>query len=169
MEAKQNLRKYFKTMRNQLSYTEVEAQSKIIRNKLLKKITKCQPQKILLYEEIHNEVAISALIVALINEGIKVFLPRYIDHRWVVYSLETGQTFNSLSEASFANHDIALVPGLAFTAKGTRLGYGGGVYDRWLSDSKAIKIGICYQFQVVSSLPHESHDIPMDLVLTDVS
>ena len=59
-----------------------------------------------------------------------------------------------------------LVPGLAFTKDGLRLGYGGGWYDRLLKDvSPDIpKIGVAYSFQVVDELPSERHDIR----LTDV-
>ena len=54
-----------------------------------------------------------------------------------------------------------LVPGLAFTTKGGRLGYGGGWYDRFLCKvPKCVpKIGIAYAFQLVDELPTEPHDI----------
>jgi 5-formyltetrahydrofolate cyclo-ligase len=61
---------------------------------------------------------------------------------------------------------VWLVPGLAFTRTGGRLGYGGGWYDRLLAgtDPSAILLGVAYPFQVVEELPSESHDIR----LTDV-
>lgn len=58
---------------------------------------------------------------------------------------------------------VWLVPGLAFTADGGRLGYGGGWYDRLLATSPhAIKLGVGYRFQLLDSLPVEPHDQPMD-------
>ena len=59
-----------------------------------------------------------------------------------------------------------LVPGLAFTADGRRLGYGGGWYDRLLADAPdgVPKIGVAYDFQIVDSLPVEEHDIRMTAV-----
>ncbi len=59
-----------------------------------------------------------------------------------------------------------IVPGLAFTASGGRLGYGGGWYDRLFAaaDPAAPRIGVAYPFQIVSTLPSEPHDIP----ITDV-
>ena len=59
-----------------------------------------------------------------------------------------------------------LVPGLAFTQDGGRLGYGGGWYDRLLgkASAQAPKIGIAYAFQLVDELPSEPHDIRLTSV-----
>ncbi len=63
--------------------------------------------------------------------------------------------------------ECLLVPGLAFTACGQRLGRGGGYYDRALSarHRESSAIGICFTFQVRESLPVEPHDLPVDTVL----
>jgi len=63
-----------------------------------------------------------------------------------------------------------LVPGLAFTHDGGRLGYGGGWYDRLMADADdgAVKIGIAYAFQVLEHLPREQHDIRLDGVVDDI-
>lgn len=63
--------------------------------------------------------------------------------------------------------DVVVVPGLAFTATGERLGQGGGWYDRFLAASTATSIGVCFAEQVVEVLPVESHDVTMDHVVTD--
>ena len=57
-----------------------------------------------------------------------------------------------------------IVPGLAFTRDGRRLGYGGGWYDRLLASARkgSLKIGVAHEFQVVEDLPHEPHDIRLD-------
>lgn len=64
--------------------------------------------------------------------------------------------------------DVWIVPGLAFTAEGARLGYGGGWYDRLLaaSDARALKIGVAHAFQIVGHLPVEPHDIRLDRIVT---
>jgi 5-formyltetrahydrofolate cyclo-ligase len=61
--------------------------------------------------------------------------------------------------------DLAVVPGVAFTADGIRLGRGKGYYDRLLPRIKARKIGICFPFQILHSIPAESFDIRMDEVI----
>jgi 5-formyltetrahydrofolate cyclo-ligase len=62
---------------------------------------------------------------------------------------------------------ILLVPLLAFDARGHRLGYGGGFYDRTLEALKVPAIGIGFAGQEVSSLPAEAHDIALSAVLTE--
>ena len=61
-----------------------------------------------------------------------------------------------------------LVPGLAFTKEGGRLGRGAGFYDRFLSHyPNALRIGIAFEEQIESTLPLEAHDLSVDILLTD--
>lgn len=64
---------------------------------------------------------------------------------------------------------LLLVPGLAFTRDGHRLGRGGGFYDRFLArlPASAFKIGVCFDLQVVASLATESHDQLVNAVATE--
>jgi 5-formyltetrahydrofolate cyclo-ligase len=63
--------------------------------------------------------------------------------------------------------DAIVVPALAFTKTGSRLGQGAGFYDRFLERSPGgtIKIGACFDFQIMETLPHEEHDIHVDLLV----
>ena len=63
--------------------------------------------------------------------------------------------------------DAFICPGLAFDKNGGRLGRGRGFYDRLLAQARpdALKIGICFDFQVVPDTFAEPHDIAMDEVL----
>jgi 5-formyltetrahydrofolate cyclo-ligase len=63
--------------------------------------------------------------------------------------------------------DLIVVPGLAFTADGSRLGRGAGFYDKFLSEipGSTVKIGVCFEFQCLSEIPQESHDVKMDAVV----
>lgn len=65
--------------------------------------------------------------------------------------------------------DVIVVPGLAFTADGRRLGQGGGWYDRFLPGrrSDCITIGVCFSPQLVDDLPTDDHDVVLDAVVTD--
>lgn len=63
--------------------------------------------------------------------------------------------------------EMIVVPGIAFDRKGRRLGRGKGFYDRLLAETKATKIGIGYEFQLVDEVPAESHDVSMDIVITE--
>lgn len=62
---------------------------------------------------------------------------------------------------------LALVPGLAFDCAGYRLGYGGGFYDTFLPTFPGSSIGPCRAAQFVDRLPHDAHDVPVDLVVTE--
>ena len=65
--------------------------------------------------------------------------------------------------------DLAIIPGVAFTMEGKRLGRGKGYYDRLLnkpSFSGVYKLGICYPFQLLPELPTSSHDVSLDEILT---
>ncbi len=65
--------------------------------------------------------------------------------------------------------DLILVPGVAFTRDGERLGRGGGFYDRLLASLPAhtCKIGVCFDAQILHELPVEAHDQHMDSVATE--
>jgi len=65
--------------------------------------------------------------------------------------------------------DVIVVPGTAFTARGERLGQGGGWYDRFLPGRRAdaVTIGVCFAPQLVDRLPVEDHDVLLDCVVTD--
>src|ERR1700730_7209764 len=65
--------------------------------------------------------------------------------------------------------DLILVPGLAFSKDRHRLGRGGGYFDRLMAGpaASAFKLGICFSFQLLDSVPLETHDVIMDTVVTD--
>ena len=66
---------------------------------------------------------------------------------------------------------LILVPGLAFTREGHRLGRGGGYYDRLIALHRphAVTLGVCFDLQIVPELPCEPHDERVDAVLTESS
>lgn len=63
--------------------------------------------------------------------------------------------------------DAVVVPGVAFTLSGARMGRGKGFYDRYLSQEefRGLKIGVCYNEQIIGELPVEPHDVKMDCVV----
>ncbi len=63
--------------------------------------------------------------------------------------------------------EMIIVPGVAYDRKGNRVGRGKGYYDRLLSGSKALKVGVAYDFQMVDEIDAEPHDVKVDLVITD--
>lgn len=73
------------------------------------------------------------------------------------------------SAVALAEIDVILVPGLAFTRDGQRLGRGGGFYDRLLAQlpARTMKLGVCFDSQIVERLPSEPHDQRVDAVATE--
>ncbi len=69
-------------------------------------------------------------------------------------------------KANVEDIELMIIPGVAFDRKGNRLGRGKGFYDRLLSTSKATKVGVGYEFQLFDLIPSESHDVAMDMVIT---
>jgi len=65
--------------------------------------------------------------------------------------------------------DVVVVPGSVFDRGGGRLGYGGGYYDRFLTESApgALRIGLAYELQMIREVPTEPHDQFMDYIVTE--
>ena len=63
--------------------------------------------------------------------------------------------------------EVILVPGVAFARDGHRIGFGHGYYDRALAAApRALRIGLCHEFQLVDHLPPRAGDEPVDLIVT---
>jgi 5-formyltetrahydrofolate cyclo-ligase len=60
-----------------------------------------------------------------------------------------------------------LVPGLAFTRAGWRIGYGGGYFDRFLDTFSGVPIGLAHGLQIVEHIPTDEHDRPVDYLVTE--
>ena len=63
--------------------------------------------------------------------------------------------------------DLVIVPGVAFDRDKSRLGRGKGYYDRYFINKRIVKIGVCFDFQLLKSIPIDSFDIKMDKVVTN--
>jgi 5-formyltetrahydrofolate cyclo-ligase len=63
--------------------------------------------------------------------------------------------------------DIWLIPGVAFTRQGDRLGFGAGYYDRFLEGKKGIRAGIGYAFQMEHQWQTDDYDIRMDFLISE--
>ena len=75
-----------------------------------------------------------------------------------------GAIFENLEQI-----DLIIVPGVAFDRNGNRLGRGKGYYDKILKQTKAYKVGVCFDFQLIELVPTEEHDIKMDRVVRSIS
>ena len=63
--------------------------------------------------------------------------------------------------------EMIVIPAVAFDRRGNRVGRGKGYYDRLLADSRARKVGVAYDFQLVDEIDAEPHDVRVDVVITE--
>ena len=129
-----------------------------------------------------QEIDLSPFIRKILTTGVKVVAPRWNGETYelaVVKGLDAAHLRKGpMGILEPAEAEIVspkkigtwLVPGLAFTRSGKRLGYGGGWYDRLLVEAPtaARKIGVAHAFQVVDDLPSERHDILLTEVIDDL-
>ena len=74
----------------------------------------------------------------------------------------------SAPEISPAQVDLVIVPGMAFTRAGWRLGYGGGYYDRLLAERPhALAMGVCFHALLLDDIPCGPYDLPVDHLVTE--
>jgi 5-formyltetrahydrofolate cyclo-ligase len=82
---------------------------------------------------------------------------------WGIREPATSRPVRALSKI-----DFLLVPGVAFTADGARLGYGGGYYDRLMGalDPHVARVAAAFDLQVVATLPESAHDQRVHAIVT---
>lgn len=115
-----------------------------------------------------SEVDLYPLLDRAVANGIAVYAPKSLKGRVMEHYRYTGQqhlvpgifgTRHPAGEPYTGTYDLILVPGLAFTARGDRLGYGAGYYDTFLPrHPEAFTAAVCFPFQVLDALPVEEHD-----------
>jgi len=63
--------------------------------------------------------------------------------------------------------DLQIVPGIVFSDEGYRIGFGGGYYDRYMSDYNGVTLSLAFVAQTGHRIPFESHDIPVSKIVTE--
>lgn len=130
-------------------------------------------QSVLAFASVKGEVDTDPLFARVRQEERRLLLPRVEGDRLVV--AEGVEPFVRSSfgvpepqgdAVDLTEVDLVIVPGLAFTADGHRLGYGGGFYDRFLLSAAAPSIGVCFAEQIVEYLPLDAHDTRVGRVVS---
>ncbi len=121
----------------------------------------------------------SQLIPQLLERGKTVCLPRIISdyglelRRYTADCPMARSTFGIMEPTiecplvSRESIDLVIVPALCYDRRGYRLGYGGGYYDRWLTDYTGVTVGMCRDLVIQDQLPSEDHDQPVHIVVTE--
>jgi len=112
-----------------------------------------------------GEIDLVDFVVALQTDrqDIEVYTSRKFGDEWKVVSADTDRLAEPVPE-----FDVIIVPMLGFDAALHRVGYGGGYYDKFLATQpQAQKIGVCYEAGKVEHIPVQSHDIALDVIITE--
>jgi len=132
---------------------------------------------ILCYHAAFGEPNLSAVIAEALKQGKRVYLPVTGENG----QMEAAETLpgDALKIGRFGifepqgkavpkeEIDLVLCPGVGFDRNFTRLGQGGGFYDRYLQNVHPFCVGICYTDCIMEHLPQEEHDRRMDCIVTE--
>jgi len=127
-----------------------------------------------------NEVGTGDLINARLNQGTTILVPIAEPEGRMTWS--QLRALDELAPARFGileprpehrrittppNDALVIVPGIAFSPEGHRIGYGGGYYDRFLVNHSGPAIALAFDLQIADAWQTDNHDIPMDFVVTE--
>jgi 5-formyltetrahydrofolate cyclo-ligase len=133
-----------------------------------------------LYAPLGTEVDSSEIARRALARGVRLVFPRTIpgERRLAFASAEPGALVRGPLGAmepppgapaiALEEIDCVVVPGVAFSRDGLRLGRGGGYYDATLKRMpRAGRVGVAFEAQIVPTLPREPHDVPFDAVVCE--
>ncbi len=176
---KNEIRKLNKTRRAKMQKEEVRAKSSASAGAFLLSNIYKEADCIMLYMPLGNEVETDEIIKDAYSRGKVVVFPVTDAESGKItpFQADVSQEFRkgafSVPEPTSATKinpdliDVVVVPGIAFDKSGTRIGFGKGCYDGFLKKTHAVKVGLCYDFQVYDELPCEEHDVKMDYLVTE--
>lgn len=176
---KQELRKDIREKKRHFPQSELREMSLRICDILLANERIKEADTILMYYPLPDEVDVRPLLQELEKQGKTLLLPKVVSntemtlHRYEGESSLCIGSYNIMEPIgreyeSIEMIDLAIVPGMAFDKEGNRLGRGKGYYDRFLSRARNIyKVGVCFPFQLVESVPSDDNDIKMNDVIRD--
>lgn len=182
--SKKEIRQRMIQQRKSLSNKSLAEKSLEIFHQLQRLESYKNAQKLMTYVPFQEEIHTTLLIEDFLKNNRRVFIPvtRPKEKRIIISELldlekdlETGH-FGVLEPKAYAFRpkdpktiDLIIVPGLAFTKSGYRIGYGGGYYDRFLPtlEQKPTTIALALDFQIVESLPIDHYDVPVDIIVTE--
>ena len=176
---KKELRKIIKDRKRQYSSSQLEELSLSVLSRLADQESFRKAKIILMYYSLPDEVNTHTFIDEMTALGKTVLLPVVKDSENMEIREYSGR--KDLTEGSFhileptgklfpperyGEIEVGVIPGMSFDVKGNRLGRGKGYYDRFLKKVPTMfKIGICFDFQKINTIPIEETDIRMDYIL----
>ncbi len=186
LEKKKALRKIIKVRVSAISANERRKREEILHNNLFSMPEFLDAKSVMLFANLPDEIDTFSLIDKCFAMGKKVYLPVINgddmtacefngEYQIGRYGIKEPSLLTPNSSLFPNGHqhvltpnsiDFILVPGVAFSPNGYRLGRGKGYYDKFLSKySNLFTVGVCFREQFYLDIPTEPHDIPMQRVL----
>jgi len=176
-EEKKILRKHIKTLKSSYTFKDFENKSQKILSHIQNFLHIEENSIIMAYWPLPDEVQIQEWIIKN-SSRYTILLPVIQENELVVIPFTgidsmqkvppfgilepTGETFHNIDKIK-----IIIVPGMAFDKNGFRMGRGKGYYDKFLPKTKAIRVGICFDFQLMDTIPINEFDAQMDYIITE--
>ncbi len=140
-----------------------------------------EARAILIYAARKDELDTRPLIRRLLHQGKTVYIPRVSPRGVLLYRIHDFKKDlrpgiygileprpHQVRRGQVRHLDLAIIPGLGFTAGGVRLGRGGGHFDRLLAHAPhVVKIGVGFREQLLKKIPAMPHDVRMNFIVTD--
>ncbi|MCH2161710.1 MAG: 5-formyltetrahydrofolate cyclo-ligase [Phycisphaerales bacterium] len=182
-ERKAGIRRTVQAHLEMLDTDSVAAWSREVSEGLAGEIAALNARTVMAYLAVDGELNIDPMIATLLQSGVAVAVPAVapVGHEMQAVRLDSLDS-SSMAVDRFGIRvpgnpvimapetlDLVVVPGMAFDPMGHRLGRGAGFYDRFLKSlpEHTIRVGACFAVQVLESIPTDSHDVQMDLVITE--
>ncbi len=180
---KTKMREKCRCMRDAMHRADIMAKSLAIVNRLLGTDVYAKAEWLFPYVSYGSEVETISLIDVALKHGKKVAVPILVnprENKMVFQQIESTKELTRLHygimEPEYKEENIVvpnsstliITPGLAFDENGYRLGYGGGYYDRYLSEYRPMaNYGLAFEQQIVDRILIDGYDVRMDGVVTE--
>lgn len=181
-ERKKGLRQKMLAMRRALSANETESRSSSLKENILSLLEYKTAKKIMAFLAMKGESNLDGFIRQALLDGKEVYIPVCLPER----QMEAGRLIDmehfekgplglrnlpaGYEVTSPESLDLVLIPGLAVSQEGIRLGMGAGYYDRYLARVPFEKrVAALWDFQVIPDIPSEPFDQKIAKIVTDKS
>ena len=172
---KEELRKEYLGIRKNI--IDKDKKSLSIFKKIVKDKDYINSRVIAIYKSLDNEVSTNKLIEYSLSIGKIAVVPITNKNDMNFYKIDNNTKYTKsnfgvdepISNEIYTNIDLFIIPGVVFGRDLNRIGFGKGYYDRYLENNTGIKIGICFEEQVVDTINNSTNDIKMNKIITDKS
>jgi 5-formyltetrahydrofolate cyclo-ligase len=159
-----------------------ESSNQALTANLLELVSQLDAQSVATYLSFGTEPATTDFIDSLLDDGIEVLVPKALPDETLAWFKWDGVSEitsslgikepdeNKLLAVSVEQAELLLIPALAVDRMGNRLGRGKGYFDRELSVLSGSKVyAVCFEDEVMESIPSEAHDQRVSGVVTEVA